>query len=171
MRNILLKDGDSIYVDSGIERDRLAYDEAQLSASLAANARDAFKDRVDLGAVERGYAYLAGEVRRAHRYPLPFETRAYMADVLFDKDGIPIREGDYSEIYLLRAATRPEEAGGVTAYHLNASNAVNLAVASQMELRPGDIVFVAEHPVTAWNRVISQITPTIFIQAANAAGI
>lgn len=171
MRNILLKDGDSIFVDSGFERERLAYEEAQLSASLAASQRQAFKDKVELGAVERGYAYLTGEVRRAHRFALPFENRAYLADVLFDKDGIPIREGDYSEIYLLRAATRPEEAGGVTAYHLNASNAVNLAVASQMEMRPGDVVFVSEHPVTAWNRVISQITPTLFIQAVNAAGI
>jgi polysaccharide export outer membrane protein len=30
-----------------------------------------------------------------------------------------------------------------------------------MELRPGDVIFVAEQPVTRWNRVIDQITPSV----------
>jgi len=33
-----------------------------------------------------------------------------------------------------------------------------------MELRPNDIIFVAEQPVTKWNRTVSQIGPS-FIQA------
>ncbi len=198
MREVLLKDGDSIFVDTGYEIEQarayfeeqlrlrqalfdeqrfdytlrqLQLEDARLSATLAADQREAFKDRVELGAVERGYAYIAGEVQKPHRLALPFETRAYLADLLFQEEGINMREGDYSEIYILRAATRPEEAGGVTAYHLNASNAANLAVATQMEIRPGDVVFVAEHPVTAWNRVITQLTPSLFSQVVGVSGI
>jgi polysaccharide export outer membrane protein len=131
-------------------------------------ARQAFKDRLELGAVKRDYAYLAGEIRKPARFELPFENRASLADVLFDDLGIDMKTGDYSEIYVLRRSERPEEAGGVTAYHLDARNAAALTQAAALELRPNDIVFVAEQPITTWNRVLSQLTPQLFFQAASA---
>jgi polysaccharide export outer membrane protein len=128
--------------------------------------RTLFKDRLELGAVERHYAYRAGEVRKPGRMALPFERSMTLADVLFDGDGINIQVADYAEIYVLRAETDPQRNGGLTAFHLDAENAVNLAVATRLEIRPNDIVFVAEQPVTSWNRAISQILPQLFLSAA-----
>jgi polysaccharide export outer membrane protein len=51
--------------------------------------------------------------------------------------------------------------GAVTAWHLDASNAVNLIVATRMEMRPNDVIFIAEQPITRWNRVIQQFVPTL----------
>ena len=90
-----------------------------------------------------------------------------LADVLFDQDGINSQFGDYGEIYVLRTDTDPQRNGGLTAFHLNAGNAVNLAAATMLEIRPNDVVFVAEQPVTSWNRALSQILPQVFLGTAS----
>jgi polysaccharide export outer membrane protein len=196
-RRIVLRDGDSIHVGSAyreaeaqlyfseqlqlrqlqvqgtqfqlqIEQIR-AQSEATAQERLSAE-RQLFKDRLELGAVERHYAYRAGEVRKPGRVELPFERSMSLADALFDEGGININFGDYGEIYVLRADTDPQRNGSLTAYHLNAENAVNLTVSTRFELRPNDIVFVAEQAVTSWNRTLSQILPQIFITAASTAG-
>ena len=69
----------------------------------------------------------------------------------------------------MRAQESSSYASSVTAYRLDGRNAANLVLATQLELRPGDVVFVAEQPVTRWNRVITQITPTVLNQASAAA--
>ena len=119
-----------------------------------------FKDRLELGAIERDYVYLTGEFKSADRFPLPFENKAYLADAVLSNGGINANFGDYSNIYLLR---NNEETNQITAYHLNAENVANFVLATRMELRPKDIIFVAEQRVTAWNRLISQIIPTLGI--------
>lgn len=201
LSQIVLVDGDSIYVISDFSEDRAraAFGErlqlsqqiltnAQFRAQLEAQAlqvatarqdlemrryeleRSTFEKRLELGAVKRDYAYLAGEVKKVHRLELPFENKAVLADLLFgESGGIDIKTGDYGAIYVLRRSTNPAEASGVTAYHLDAGNATNLALASMFELHAGDVVFVAEQPVTAWNRVVSQILPQLFLSAANLA--
>ncbi len=186
-REIILTDGDSIYIGSAYEEDRaraffqeqLSLRTFQLQAATAilsaqgqaqANAlnrleyeRDVWERRLELGAVERAYAYVAGEVRQTGRVALPFERAATLADVLFDESirGITMREADYAEIYVIRGSLRPEEFGGVTAYHLDATNAANLALATRFQMRPDDVVWISEQPVTTWNRVITQLTPQI----------
>ena len=156
-----------------LQREQLAQQIAQEKAASAESRlqteRDIFKDRLELGAVERAYAYVTGEVRQTKRIALPFEQTASLADALFDDVGLSIQSADYEEIYVLRPATNPAEAGGITAYNLDAANAVNLALAAQFELRPNDVIFVAEQPITSWNRVISQALPNILLSAANAA--
>lgn len=132
--------------------------------------RAAFRARLDLGAVQRDYVYVAGEVRNPRRVPLPFENRVVLADLLFDGGGINTQFGDYSEIYLLRTGG-PVAPGAVTAYHLDARNAANLSVATMMEVRPNDVLFVAEQPVTTWGRVINQLTPSLLSQAASLANV
>lgn len=154
-----------------MRRDEADYEIArnQDRRQAAADQRAAFRDRMDLGAVARDYAYVAGEVRQPRRMPLPFETRMSLADILFEGSGLNINFSDYSAIYVLRRDAAPESAGAVTAYHLNAANAANLSNASALEMRPNDIVFVAEQPITTWNRVINQLTPNLLSQAASLA--
>ena len=76
--------------------------------------------------------------------------------------------GNPSQVYVLRGSDDPREFGAVTAWNLDARNAANLILATRMELRPNDIIFVAEQPVTRWNRVITQITPSIISSVASS---
>jgi polysaccharide export outer membrane protein len=45
------------------------------------------------------------------------------------------------------------------AYHLDAQNPASVLVADAVELRPNDIVFVAEQPLTSFNRTLLNILP------------
>ncbi len=148
-----------------IQLEQLVAQREATAQQALADQRAQFKDRLELGAVERHYAYRTGEVRTPGRVPLPFERSMNLADVLFEDGGINIQFGDYAEIYVLRAESDPQRNGGLTAFHLDAENAVNLAVATRLEIRPNDVVFVAEQPVTSWNRALSQILPQIFLSA------
>lgn len=194
LRNIRLVGGDSLFVDSSFElsaaqdyfEQQITLAQLQQSARVSAlnelqaevslrranlnEARANFETRERLGAIERDYVYLTGEVGQQSRYVLPFEQRANLADALFDAGGgVPTRTGDVSQIYILRASTDPREFGAVTAWHLDATNAANFTLATRFELRPDDVVFVAEQPVTRWNRVIQQITPSLINTGVNAA--
>jgi len=47
----------------------------------------------------------------------------------------------------------------VVAYHLDAQSPTRLIVADAMELRPNDILYVAEQPIVSFNRALATITP------------
>ena len=79
------------------------------------------------------------------------------------------KTGNPAQIYVLRGSPDPRDFGAVTAWHLDARNAANITLATRMQLRPNDIVFIAEQPVTRWNRVITQITPSLITSVATAA--
>jgi polysaccharide export outer membrane protein len=168
LQNFILQDGDSINVENSFHK-QIAINDANSAAIMNAQiktdlkrqqsevARKTFLTKLELGAVKRDYVYLAGEVAKQGRFPLPFNNMASVADAIYSKNGIRTREGNLSQIYVLRGASSNTS---IIAYHLDAKNAVNLLLATKMQLRPNDIVFVAEQHVTAWNRVISQILPT-----------
>ncbi|WP_255200190.1 polysaccharide biosynthesis/export family protein [Sulfitobacter sp. HGT1] len=124
-------------------------------------ARSNYKARVDLGADKRQYVYLAGEVGKQSRFALPYERTASLADALYDANGVASLTGDVSQIYVLRSSSDPREFGAITAWHLDARNAAHFALAPRFELRPDDIIFVAQQPVTKWSRAVSQILPQI----------
>ncbi|WP_298437714.1 polysaccharide biosynthesis/export family protein [uncultured Jannaschia sp.] len=130
-------------------------------------ARGNFRDRIALDAVDRDYVYLTGEVNNPSRFLLPFGRQATLADALYDNGGFTTQTANPGQIYVLRAASDPADLGAVTAWHLDARNAANLTVATRMQMRPGDVVFLAEQPITRWNRAISQLLPQV-IAVGNA---
>jgi polysaccharide export outer membrane protein len=191
--NTRLVDGDAVFVDTGFELDRAqTYFEQQIvlnqarqqahSAALAQltaevsirraqlnEARANYQLRRENGANNRDYVYLAGEVDTQSRFALPFENTASLADAVFDNaGGIASETGDVSQIYVLRASDDPRDFGVITAWHLDARNAANFAMMTDFELRPDDVIFVAQQPITRWNRAISQMLPTL-LTAANLA--
>jgi polysaccharide export outer membrane protein len=183
---IRLVDGDAVFVDTEYQLDQAeryfqeqillvdarrqartaAVVELQAEVALRRNqlteSRTNYQLRQELGADNRDYVYLTGEVGAQSRYVLPFERTATLADALFgNAEGVAVDSGDVSQIYVLRAASDPREFGAVTAWHLNTQNAANYAVMTRFELRPDDIVFVAQQPITKWNRAVSQILPSL----------
>lgn len=191
IQNITLVGGDSIFVDTAFDlakaqgyfeqQIRLAEfrqssreaaltqlnAEVALRRAISQEGRTNFETRLALDAVVRDYVYLAGEVGVQGRYTLPFERRASLADALYDEArGVPTNTGNIAEVYVLRDM---QTGSGIVAWRLDARNAANLVLATQFELRPNDIVFVAEQPVTAWNRVIQQITPSLITSTVGAA--
>ena len=81
-------------------------------------------------------------------------NRETLADVLFTSGG-PLNSSSAkrSEIYLLRGSDP------VVAYHLDAQSPTRLIVADAMELRPNDILYVAEQPIISFNRTLATIIP------------
>ena len=81
-------------------------------------------------------------------------NRETLADVLFASGGVlSTSSAKRSEVYLLRGS-KP-----VVAYHLDAQSPTRLIVADAMELRPNDILYVAEQPIVSFNRALATILP------------
>ena len=193
LQKVQLVDGDSIFVDTEYElsKARIYFEEqirlsefrqsARVQALAELNAevnlrraaltetRANFKDRIALDAVKRDYVYLTGEVATQSRFAMPFGRKATLADALYSEGGFSSNTGNPAQIYVLRGSPNPKEFAGMTAWHLNATNAVNFLLATRLELRPNDVIFIAEQPVTRWNRVVNQITPTLISATIGAA--
>lgn len=181
--------GDSVFVDTEFQLEKAqayfaeqitlaqfrqtarvqALNELQAEVSLRRaslnEARVNFQSLVEFDGVDRDYVYLSGEVNKPGRFKLPFGRHATLADALYEEGGFNTETGDPSQIYVLRGAARGD---GVTAYHLDARNVVNLVRATRLQMRPNDIIFVAEQPVTRWNRVVQQIVPSLITAGAAA---
>jgi polysaccharide export outer membrane protein len=193
LSRIQLIDGDAVFVDTEYTLDRAqAYFEQQitlaeftqsarmaalgelsaelnLQRSILSEQRQAFQTRLEMGAEKRDYVYLTGEIGTQSRYALPFDNTAALADALYSSGGVSSRTANMKGIYVLRGSPDPREFGAITAWQLNAADAANFVLSTRFELRPNDVIFVAEQPVTRWNRVISQITPSLITYAANIA--
>ncbi len=194
-RRVLL-DGDAVYVDTTYDLQQalafyqqrldviaqrtqaraqaLAELETEVSLRRAAlvEQRTNFDALDQYGAVERDYVYLTGEVAQQSRFALPFGQTATLADALYDSGGYNNATGSSRHIYVLRASNNPAEFGAVTAWHLDATNAVNLTLAARMEMRPDDIIFIEEQPVTKWGRSLQQTVGLVgaAVRTASAAG-
>lgn len=192
----LLLDGDAVFVDTTYDLEQAlsfyqqrldviaqrtqaraqALAELQTEVNLRRAAlteqRTNFVARDEYGAVDRDYVYLTGEVARQSRFALPFGQTATLADALYDSGGYNNATGSSRHIYVLRASDNPAEFGAVTAWHLDATNAVNITLASRMEMRPDDIIFIEEQPVTKWGRSLQQTFGLLgsLVSTANAAG-
>ena len=95
---------------------------------------------------------MAGEVGSQSLFPISAEARPTLSDAMFSRGALSLFTSDSSQIYLIR-----RRGDSAVAYHLDGSNPARLSIASEIELRPQDVIFVAEQPVTRYNRVMQQL--------------
>ena len=80
--------------------------------------------------------------------------RETLADILFAENGaLNNLLAKRSEVYLLRGKNPS------VAYHLDAQNVSRILVAAKTELRPNDIVYVADRPIISFSRTLAEILP------------
>ena len=96
---------------------------------------------------------ITGEVINPRLYNLTPSERKTLSEALYSDQTFNNLASDTSQIYLLRQQNR----NNVLAYHLDASNPSRLILANRLELRPGDIIFIAPQPITNYNRALMQI--------------
>ena len=86
--------------------------------------------------------------------PIHPSKRETLADILLSKSGVFNNlRAKRSEVYLLRGRNPS------IAYHLDAQNVSRILVAAQTELRPNDIVYVADRPIISFSRTLAEIIP------------
>lgn len=148
--------------EAAVAQAELSQRAAQVTLAGAEADRERFQLAQSLGAVPQDHVYLAGEVGQQRRLALPYARVATLADALFaDGAGLPTETADISQIYVLRSGSGTTGNEAITAWHLDIRNAARLTLATQFELRPNDVIFVAEQPVTRWGRVVNQISPSL----------
>jgi protein involved in polysaccharide export with SLBB domain len=108
----------------------------------------------------KGFKYKPGTVfalsgaGNAQLVPINPSNRETLADILFTPRGaLNNLLAERSEVYLLRGKSPS------TAYHLDAQNVSRILVAAQTELRPNDIVYVADRPIISFSRTLAEILP------------
>lgn len=188
-QNITLLDGDAVFVDTEYDlaraksyfQDQITLYQAKTTASRDAIAslqtqftmlqaqreevRSNFAAQAEFEALDRDYVYRVGEVLEQGRIPLPFGRTASLADAIYANKGFRTVTGNPAHIYLLRGMGGGDS---VRAYHLDARNPGNLIMATTMQLRPNDFIFIEEQPITKWNRVLSQLAPNLFVRDATS---
>jgi protein involved in polysaccharide export with SLBB domain len=101
-----------------------------------------------------GQVYALSGAGSASIVPIDPSIRETLADILFTSNG-PLNNlsAKRSEVYLLRGKNP------LVAYHLDAQNVSRILVAAKTELRPNDIVYVADRPIISFSRTLAEIVP------------
>jgi len=101
-----------------------------------------------------GQVFALGGAGNAGLVPIDPSKRETLADILFSTKGaFNNLLAKRSEVYLLRGRNPS------VAYHLDAQNVSRILVAAQTELRPNDIVYVADRPIISFSRTLAEISP------------
>ena len=101
-----------------------------------------------------GQVFAFGGAGNAQMVTINPSKRETLADILFtNKGALNNLLARRSEVYLLRGQNPS------VAYHLDAQNVSRILVAAKTELRPNDIVYVADRPIISFSRTLSELLP------------
>ncbi|WP_026052657.1 polysaccharide export protein [Gayadomonas joobiniege] len=131
-----------LYQEGDISKNRLLYP----NDIIHVNRNDAAK------------VFVLGEVGRPQTLRIERNGMS-LAEALATSGGFNELTADASGIFVLRRAQETNKVADV--YQLNASDATALLLADAFTLEPRDIIYVTAAPVARWNRVLSQIMPTV----------
>lgn len=99
--------------------------------------------------------HLIGEVRDPGNYPMN-AGELNLAQALGDAGGLSLTSANPSRIFVFRGAYDQPQV-----FWLNAGSPDAMLLATQFQLQPQDVVYVATAGVTSWNRIVTQILPTV----------
>ena len=117
-------------------------------------------DIIHVNRTDNQKVFVLGDVKKAgsieiNRYGLS------LAEALSDVGGLNEQTANANGVFVLRKRPVNEEGIIADVYQLHAQNVIALVLADQFQLQPRDIVYVTTAPIARWNRLISQLVPTV----------
>lgn len=143
---------------NGVET-RLSVYEMLNNGRLGQNMLLQHGDVLHVPVVGQRQIYVMGELNRVNTLPIGNISMS-LTEALTRSGGLNQVTSNAAGIFVIRAQAIGTEKLA-TVYQLNVKNAISFAVGVQFMLQPSDIVYVTTAPVTRWNRVISQIIPSL----------
>ena len=104
--------------------------------------------------------HIMGEVQKPGTYPITNISMSILDVAMLG--GINNRTADTGQIYIMRRArSNNNPIDRPVIYRFNGGSAESMLLAGQFYLQENDVVFVAPAGVVSWNRVISNILPSV----------
>jgi len=116
-------------------------------------------DIIHVGRSDEEKVFVLGDIQKTgkviiDRYGLS------LAEALTESGGINENTANSNGIFVLRKRKQDDKVLA-DVFQLYAKNATAFILADQFQLQPNDIIYVTTAPIARWNRLISQLIPTI----------
>jgi len=126
---------------------------------IAQNKLLKHSDIIHVGRSDEEKVFVLGDIQKTgkviiDRYGLS------LAEALTESGGINENTANSNGIFVLRKKPQDDKVLA-DVFQLYAKNATAFILADQFQLQPNDIIYVTAAPIARWNRLISQLIPTI----------